>query len=80
MVGGNDQLVFDGSSFAMTGDGELAAQAKSFAEDLIVFDSAREPATTMIPGSLLTKPLTRLWCWEPATTYASVVFAACLWA
>jgi NAD+ synthase (glutamine-hydrolysing) len=40
MVGGNDQLVFDGSSFAMTSDGEIAAKAKSFAEDLIVFDSA----------------------------------------
>ena len=39
MVGGNDQLVFDGSSFAMTADGMLAAQAKSFAEDLIIFDS-----------------------------------------
>jgi len=39
MVGGNDQLVFDGSSFAMTSDGEVAAEAKSFAEDLIVFDS-----------------------------------------
>jgi NAD+ synthase/NAD+ synthase (glutamine-hydrolysing) len=39
MVGGNDQLVFDGSSFAMTARGELRAQAKSFAEDLILFDS-----------------------------------------
>ncbi len=39
MVGGNDQLVFDGSSFAMTATGEIAAQAKSFAEDLIVFDT-----------------------------------------
>jgi NAD+ synthase (glutamine-hydrolysing) len=41
MVGGNDQLVFDGSSFAMTAKGELAAKAKSFAEDLVVFDSTR---------------------------------------
>jgi NAD+ synthase (glutamine-hydrolysing) len=40
MVGGNDQLVFDGSSFAMTADGEVRARAKSFEEDLIVFDSA----------------------------------------
>src|SRR5579875_1601998 len=39
MVGGNDQLIFDGSSFAMTADGKLAAQAKSFEEDLILFDS-----------------------------------------
>ncbi len=39
MVGGNDQLVFDGSSFAMTAKGEMAAKAKSFAEDLILFDT-----------------------------------------
>jgi NAD+ synthase (glutamine-hydrolysing) len=40
MVGGNDQLVFDGSSFAITAQGELAARAKSFAEDLIIFDTS----------------------------------------
>ena len=39
MVGGNDQLVFDGSSFAMTREGVLAARAKSFDEDLVLFDS-----------------------------------------
>ena len=39
MVGGNDQLIFDGSSFAMTADGKLAATAASFEEDLIVFDT-----------------------------------------
>jgi NAD+ synthase (glutamine-hydrolysing) len=38
MVGGNDQLVFDGSSFAMTAKGELVTRAKSFAEDLALFD------------------------------------------
>jgi NAD+ synthase (glutamine-hydrolysing) len=40
MVGGNDQLVFDGTSFAMTAQGQLGAQAKSFAEDLVLFDTA----------------------------------------
>jgi NAD+ synthase (glutamine-hydrolysing) len=37
-VGGNDQLVFDGSSFAMNGKGELIAAACSFAEDLVICD------------------------------------------
>ena len=36
-VGGNDQLVFDGSSFAMDAQGELVASASSFAEDLVLF-------------------------------------------
>lgn len=39
MVGGNDQLIFDGTSFALNADGTLAAKAKSFEEDLIVFDT-----------------------------------------
>jgi NAD+ synthase/NAD+ synthase (glutamine-hydrolysing) len=39
MVGGNDQLVFDGSSFAMSPEGEVVASAASFAEDLVMFDT-----------------------------------------
>ncbi len=38
-VGGNDQLVFDGSSFVAGADGELLASAKSFGEDLIFYDT-----------------------------------------
>lgn len=38
-VGGNDQLVFDGSSMAFNARGELCARAKSFEEDLVIFDS-----------------------------------------
>jgi NAD+ synthase (glutamine-hydrolysing) len=37
-VGGNDQLVFDGSSFAMSGSGDLIATARSFEEDLVIAD------------------------------------------
>ena len=38
-VGGNDQLVFDGSSFAMDAAGDVVASAKSFDEDLVLFDT-----------------------------------------
>jgi NAD+ synthase (glutamine-hydrolysing) len=37
-VGGNDQLVFDGSSFAMNAAGEVIASAGSFVEDLVIAD------------------------------------------
>jgi NAD+ synthase/NAD+ synthase (glutamine-hydrolysing) len=37
-VGGNDQIVFDGSSFVMDAQGVIFASAKSFEEDLIVAD------------------------------------------
>ena len=38
-VGGNDSLIFDGSSLALRPDGSVAAQARSFEEDLVFFDS-----------------------------------------
>ncbi|HKV05989.1 MAG TPA: NAD+ synthase [Candidatus Acidoferrales bacterium] len=38
-VGGNDSLIFDGTSVAFTPDGRIAAMAKSFEEDLVYFDS-----------------------------------------
>ncbi len=38
-IGGNDSLVFDGSSFALSPDGKIIAQAKSFEEDLVCFDT-----------------------------------------
>jgi NAD+ synthase (glutamine-hydrolysing) len=38
-VGGNDSLVFDGSSVVIGPDGEVVARAVSFAEDLVVFDT-----------------------------------------
>jgi NAD+ synthase (glutamine-hydrolysing) len=39
-VGGNDSLVFDGSSFAFDAAGNLAALAHSFEDDIIIFNSA----------------------------------------
>ena len=39
-VGGNDSLVFDGTSFAMDAEGNVMASAASFREDLVVVDVA----------------------------------------
>ncbi len=38
-VGGNDSLVFDGSSLVLNSEGNIVAQGRSFEEDLIFFDS-----------------------------------------
>jgi NAD+ synthase (glutamine-hydrolysing) len=38
-VGGNDSLVFDGSSLVIAPGGQVIAQGKSFEEDLVYFDS-----------------------------------------
>jgi NAD+ synthase (glutamine-hydrolysing) len=40
-VGGNDSLVFDGSSLVLNSAGEVIAQGKSFEEDIVYFDSDR---------------------------------------
>ena len=44
-VGGNDQVVFDGSSFVMNAAGEIIACAASFREDLVIADIKRAPVT-----------------------------------
>ncbi len=38
-VGANDSLIFDGASFAVGPDGRVIAQAASFREDLVVFET-----------------------------------------
>ncbi len=38
-VGGSDSLIFDGSSLGVDSTGRVAAQAFSFAEDLVLFDT-----------------------------------------
>jgi len=38
-VGGNDSLLFDGSSIVLNREGNIIAQGRSFEEDLIYFDS-----------------------------------------
>jgi NAD+ synthase (glutamine-hydrolysing) len=39
-VGGNDQIVFDGSSFVLDSAGNVIASAASFREDLVIADTA----------------------------------------
>jgi NAD+ synthase (glutamine-hydrolysing) len=50
LIGGNDELVFDGASLAFNSSGQLIAQAKSFDEDLVVFDV--ETAQPVVPETI----------------------------
>ncbi|MGA2541510.1 MAG: NAD+ synthase [Verrucomicrobiota bacterium] len=46
MAGGNDELIFDGSSMAFNAAGELIARARSFEEDFVVVDTAKSAVIT----------------------------------
>ena len=56
MVGGQDELVFDGGSFAMNGDGELIGRANYFVEELYCLQFDKNSRTfasgevAVIPG------------------------------
>ena len=51
LVGGNDELVFDGGSMAFNGSGQLIAHGKLFEEDFVVFDlDAGQPVTPPVVG------------------------------
>lgn len=43
-VGGNDELIFDGGSCFISADGELVGRSASFAEDLLIVDTAAAQA------------------------------------
>jgi NAD+ synthetase len=43
LVGGNDELIFDGASLAFNGHGERLAEGRMFAEDFIVVDLEHPP-------------------------------------
>ena len=47
LVGGNDELVFDGGSLVFNGAGELIAQGKTFEEDFVVVDTQHSPPISM---------------------------------
>lgn len=52
LVGGQDELVFDGGSLVMDGRGRLAAEASRFQEDLL---EARIPPSKALPAPVLSR-------------------------
>jgi len=53
LVGGNDELIFDGGSLALNPSGQLLAQGASFAEDFLLLDTCtptQEPPPPIHPS------------------------------
>lgn len=52
-VGGQDELVFDGASFALQADGSLAAQLAAYREDVVTTHWTRTPAGWRCEGPIV---------------------------
>ncbi|WP_298456859.1 NAD+ synthase [uncultured Cellulomonas sp.] len=59
MVGGQDDLVFDGGSFVLDADGQLVARSPQFVEDLLLWDLPSAGAATDAPSGPGREPLPR---------------------
>lgn len=63
LVGGQDELIFDGGSMVMGADGEVLASAKQYVEDFVVVDipvTDPEPLAAPYPVTAVTdEPVTR---------------------
>ena len=70
-VGGNDSLIFDGSSLGLNARGELIAQAASFEEDLVVVDPCCAPAHRGTAVRRHRGSISGRWFWARAITCAN---------
>jgi NAD+ synthase (glutamine-hydrolysing) len=81
LVGGQDELVFDGGSMIVSPDGELAWHAAQFEEDLLVVDIEVPDAASDYPGPVvegtakppLPDPTRTPWPGEPEDVYRAVL-------
>jgi NAD+ synthase (glutamine-hydrolysing) len=62
-VGGQDEIVFDGASFAVSADGSLASRAPSFQEDLYMLQLERVQERIVVSGPMAQErgPEAELW-------------------
>ena len=82
MLGGQDELVFDGNSFVMDGAGKVVMRAPPFEEGLYPVEFERvDGVARPVPArwrrnSPMPKACIARWCWACATTSASMAFPA----
>ncbi|MDT7835261.1 NAD+ synthase [Aquabacterium sp. OR-4] len=65
LVGGQDEVVFDGASFALDAQGQVAARAAFFAEDLLLVDLAADGSAS---GTLAPVPEIEAQAWAALVT------------
>ena len=80
LVGGQDEVVFDGASFAVNAEGSLAGRAPGFQEDLFYVQTERvenrrlASAPTWRTSAAPRRNCGMPWCWACGTTSARTAF------
>lgn len=64
MVGGQDEVVFDGASFAVNADGSLAGRAASFREELYYLEVQASPSGVHLAGTVAPAPAPEAELWD----------------
>ena len=64
LVGGQDEIVFEGRSFALQADGELAGRAESFKENLFYVDVVVEGAAIKIEAEIVAEKCLEADLWD----------------
>ena len=64
LVGGQDEIVFEGRSFALQADGELAGRAESFKENLFYIDAVVEGAAIKIEAEIVAEKCLEADLWD----------------
>jgi predicted amidohydrolase len=78
MVGGQDELVFDGASFALNARATSSPSARPGRKDCSISTSTATPARVRrLSCRTRTLPSTTRWCWRCATTSARTDSRAC---
>lgn len=68
LVGGQDDLVFDGDSIALDSKGNLVARLKQFKEDLLLIDLNSKDQLEVVGEHFLTKPNDNWQAWNALVT------------
>ena len=85
LIGGQDELVFDGNSFVMDATGEVTLRAPAFTEGTYVVDLAgggggvQPQPGEIVPLQVERRVFTAPWCRVPATMSTSTAFPGWCW-
>jgi NAD+ synthase (glutamine-hydrolysing) len=84
LVGGQDEVVFEGHSFLLNADGSLAGRAPSFKENRLLAQVIRDKSAIVLQADIaasaaLMRTCGTPWYWACVTTLARMASRRCCW-